>query len=191
MQSSATQEYPSLIQTFYDTHTVGGVFLRDEDRHLYVRGDGEAIGSRHYTDDQNMAMVKNHNDETYDVEAIRSRRPANIFVEDWDAQIRFWSDPKNMAWCAQNARNRAKSIVAAYSCGTRIDIYIGDGEAIGSRHYTDDQIMAMVRRDKQHGHSSGVDRVLARRGKDVLDVLVPRCSHTSDVNELKRSNKHL
>ncbi|GKF15866.1 hypothetical protein Tco_0057328 [Tanacetum coccineum] len=29
------------------------------------------------------------------------------------------------------------------------------------------------------------------RGKDVLDVLVPRCNHTSDVNELKRSNKQL
>nr|GEW40684.1 hypothetical protein [Tanacetum cinerariifolium] len=101
MQSSATQEYPSLIQTFFDTHTVGGVFLWDEDRHLYVRGDGEAIGSR---------------------------------------------------------------------------------------HYTDDQIMAMVRRGKQHGHISGIDRVLAGRGKDVL---VPRCNHTSDVNELKRSNKHL
>ncbi|GJU88823.1 hypothetical protein Tco_1301246 [Tanacetum coccineum] len=56
MQSSATQEYPSLIQTFFDTHTVGGVFLRDEDRRLYeemVRLQG--LGT--YTDDQIMAMV--------------------------------------------------------------------------------------------------------------------------------------
>ncbi|GJW31866.1 hypothetical protein Tco_0051898 [Tanacetum coccineum] len=36
-QSSVTQEYPSLIQTFFDTHTVDGVFLRDEDRRLYAR----------------------------------------------------------------------------------------------------------------------------------------------------------
>nr|GEV69225.1 hypothetical protein [Tanacetum cinerariifolium] len=41
--------------------------------------------------------VKNLNDETYDVEAIRSGRPANISVKDWDKQIRFWSNTKNMA----------------------------------------------------------------------------------------------
>ncbi|GKA97086.1 hypothetical protein Tco_0824980 [Tanacetum coccineum] len=57
--------------------------------------------------------------------------------------------------------------------------------------YTDDQIMAMVRGGKQRGHIPGVGRVLAGRGKDVLDVLVPRCNHTSDVNELKKSNKKL
>ncbi|GJW73433.1 glycerophosphodiester phosphodiesterase GDPD1, chloroplastic-like protein, partial [Tanacetum coccineum] len=73
MQSSATQEYPSLIQTFFDIHTVGGVFLRDEDRRLYEE------------------ML----------------------------------------------------------------------------------------------------RLQAGRGKDVLDVPVPRCNHTFDVNELKRSNKQL
>nr|GEZ84046.1 hypothetical protein [Tanacetum cinerariifolium] len=45
MESSATQEYPSLIQTF-SRHTVGGVFFWDEDRALYIRGDVKAIGSR-------------------------------------------------------------------------------------------------------------------------------------------------
>ncbi|GJY14812.1 hypothetical protein Tco_0385234 [Tanacetum coccineum] len=35
MESSTTREYSSLIQTFFMTHTVGGVFLRDEDRALY------------------------------------------------------------------------------------------------------------------------------------------------------------
>ncbi|GJS19986.1 hypothetical protein Tco_0448618 [Tanacetum coccineum] len=48
MQSSATQEHPSLIQTFFDNHPVGGVFLRDEDRHLYE--NGEPSGSSTYTD---------------------------------------------------------------------------------------------------------------------------------------------
>ncbi|GKE81687.1 hypothetical protein Tco_1551687 [Tanacetum coccineum] len=47
--------------------------------------------------------------------------------------------------------------------------------------------MAMVRGGKQRGHIPGVGRVLAGRGKDVLDVPVPRCNHTPDVNELKRS----
>nr|GEU83235.1 hypothetical protein [Tanacetum cinerariifolium] len=35
MESSSTREYPSLIHTFFVTHTVGGVFMRDEDRALY------------------------------------------------------------------------------------------------------------------------------------------------------------
>ncbi|GJQ93890.1 F-box domain containing protein [Tanacetum coccineum] len=55
-QSSATQEYLSLIQTFFDTHTVGDVFLLDKDRRLYeemLRLQGLGI----YTDDQIMAMV--------------------------------------------------------------------------------------------------------------------------------------
>ncbi|GJS82568.1 retrotransposon protein, putative, ty3-gypsy subclass [Tanacetum coccineum] len=35
MESSSTREYPSLIHTFFVTHTVGEVFMRDEDRALY------------------------------------------------------------------------------------------------------------------------------------------------------------
>nr|GEU95780.1 hypothetical protein [Tanacetum cinerariifolium] len=35
MESSATREYPSLIRTFFLTHTVGGVFLNPEDKALY------------------------------------------------------------------------------------------------------------------------------------------------------------
>nr|GEX67357.1 hypothetical protein [Tanacetum cinerariifolium] len=35
MESSTTREYPSLIHTFFVTHTVGGVFTRDEDRAIY------------------------------------------------------------------------------------------------------------------------------------------------------------
>ncbi|GJV10418.1 F-box domain containing protein [Tanacetum coccineum] len=57
MQSFATQEYPSLIQTFFDTHTVGGVFLQDEDRRLYekmLRLQG--LGT--YIDDQIMDIVR-------------------------------------------------------------------------------------------------------------------------------------
>ncbi|GJW73485.1 F-box domain containing protein [Tanacetum coccineum] len=43
-QSSDTQEYPSLIDTFWRTHTVDGVFPKDEDRRIYVREDEEAGG---------------------------------------------------------------------------------------------------------------------------------------------------
>nr|GEZ44287.1 hypothetical protein [Tanacetum cinerariifolium] len=34
-ESSATQEYPSLIHTFFATHTAAGVFTRDENRAIY------------------------------------------------------------------------------------------------------------------------------------------------------------
>nr|GEV79037.1 hypothetical protein [Tanacetum cinerariifolium] len=37
MESSATREYPSLIQTYFDIHTIDGVFLWDEKRLLYVK----------------------------------------------------------------------------------------------------------------------------------------------------------
>ncbi|GKA90097.1 hypothetical protein Tco_0811909 [Tanacetum coccineum] len=38
--------------------------------------------------------IANPEDGTYDVEHIRSQRPANTSQADWDAQIGFWSDPK-------------------------------------------------------------------------------------------------
>ncbi|GJZ30478.1 hypothetical protein Tco_0575525 [Tanacetum coccineum] len=57
--------------------------------------------------------------------------------------------------------------------------------------YTDDQIMAIVRRGKQRGHMPGLGRVLAGRGRDVLVSPEPRCTHTADVDELKRTNKRL
>ncbi|GJS24300.1 retrotransposon gag domain, retroviral aspartyl protease [Tanacetum coccineum] len=40
MESSATREYPSLIHTYFDTHTVDGVFLRDEERLLWFWREG-------------------------------------------------------------------------------------------------------------------------------------------------------
>ncbi|GKD51353.1 hypothetical protein Tco_1280329, partial [Tanacetum coccineum] len=50
-QSSGTQEYPSLIDTFYVAHTVNGEFLQDEDRRIYEEMRRlEATGT--YTDDE-------------------------------------------------------------------------------------------------------------------------------------------
>nr|GEZ09192.1 hypothetical protein [Tanacetum cinerariifolium] len=43
-QSSATQEYPSLIDTFFVAHTVNGEFLRDEDRRIYDDEDEDGDG---------------------------------------------------------------------------------------------------------------------------------------------------
>nr|GEY04459.1 hypothetical protein [Tanacetum cinerariifolium] len=48
-------------------------------------------------------------DGTYDLERIRRGRPSYIFEVDWDAQLTFWNDPKNLARAAQNKQNRAKN----------------------------------------------------------------------------------
>nr|GFC56346.1 hypothetical protein [Tanacetum cinerariifolium] len=49
--TSTTQEYPSLIDTFFMAHIVNGEFLRDEDRRIYEEMRRlEAMGT--YTDDE-------------------------------------------------------------------------------------------------------------------------------------------
>ncbi|GJS28378.1 putative reverse transcriptase domain, ribonuclease H-like domain, aspartic peptidase domain protein [Tanacetum coccineum] len=50
-------------------------------------------------------------DETYDLERLRRGRPSYISEVDWDAQLAFWNDPKNLARAVQNKQNRAKSKV--------------------------------------------------------------------------------
>nr|GEU58591.1 hypothetical protein [Tanacetum cinerariifolium] len=84
-------------------------------------------------------------------------------------KIAFWADPKNAAWCVQNAQNWEKSMVICRQ---------------GSRPL-------VVLRDRQRGHILGVGRVLAKRVRDVLVLPDPRCTHTGDVVELKRTNKQL
>ncbi|GJW10121.1 hypothetical protein Tco_1575948 [Tanacetum coccineum] len=50
-------------------------------------------------------------DGTYDLERLRRGRPSHISEVNWDAQLAFWNDPKNLARAAQNKQNRAKSKV--------------------------------------------------------------------------------
>ncbi|GJU16927.1 hypothetical protein Tco_1144893 [Tanacetum coccineum] len=64
MESSATREYPSLIHTFFLTHTVNGVFLNPEDKALYDEmmrlqglGSNTEMGVP-YTKDEIMAIVR-------------------------------------------------------------------------------------------------------------------------------------
>ncbi|GJX05897.1 hypothetical protein Tco_0193829, partial [Tanacetum coccineum] len=56
------------------------------------------------------ALMERHGvfdeDGTYDMERIRRGHPSHIFKVDWDAQIAFWNDPKNLSWAAQNKQNR-------------------------------------------------------------------------------------
>ncbi|GJV68936.1 hypothetical protein Tco_1484445 [Tanacetum coccineum] len=64
MESSATREYPSLIHTFFLTHTVGDVFLNPEDKAIYdemlrLQGLGsETSTGVPYTKDEIMAIVR-------------------------------------------------------------------------------------------------------------------------------------
>nr|GEV88478.1 hypothetical protein [Tanacetum cinerariifolium]GFA66452.1 hypothetical protein [Tanacetum cinerariifolium] len=57
VESSTTREYPSLIPTFFQTHIVGEVFLRDEDRALYGLGSNTETGVP-YTEDEIMVIVQ-------------------------------------------------------------------------------------------------------------------------------------
>ncbi|GJY99367.1 hypothetical protein Tco_0516797 [Tanacetum coccineum] len=57
--------------------------------------------------------------------------------------------------------------------------------------YTEDEIMAIVRKGKQWGHLPGVGKVLPGQGTNVLSLPPPRCTHPVDVKKLKKSNKRL
>ncbi|GKE54279.1 hypothetical protein Tco_1489435, partial [Tanacetum coccineum] len=55
--ASDTQEYPSLIDTFWRTHTVDGVFPKDEDHRIYEEMKRlEATGE--YTEDEINALAR-------------------------------------------------------------------------------------------------------------------------------------
>ncbi|GJU89915.1 hypothetical protein Tco_1302338 [Tanacetum coccineum] len=124
-------------------------------------------------------------DGTHDVEGIRSRPPPNIKQSDWDKQIDFWLDPKNAARAAQNAQNQAKSKEAMLRLRD-----LGPNTPTGVP-YTEDQIMAMVRKGKQRGHIYGVGKVLSGQGRDVISINEPRCTHSANVDEVKAENKKL
>nr|GEV50636.1 hypothetical protein [Tanacetum cinerariifolium] len=148
-----------------------------------------------YTDNKSSLKaehwVANPDDRTYDVEGIRSQRPANISVANWDAQSAFWSDPKNME---RSANREYPSMIQTYFDTHSIDgIFLRDEERLlyGLGTYTDDQIVAIVRRSKQRWHIPSVGRVLIGRGRDVLVSPEPRCTYTADVDELKRTNNQL
>ncbi|GJW56256.1 putative reverse transcriptase domain-containing protein [Tanacetum coccineum] len=64
MESSETREYLSLIDTFFVTHTINGVFIRDEDRAIYEEMLRQrALGSNTesgvpYTDEEINALAR-------------------------------------------------------------------------------------------------------------------------------------
>ncbi|GKD62095.1 hypothetical protein Tco_1299604 [Tanacetum coccineum] len=51
--------------------------------------------------------------------------------------------------------------------------------------------MAIIQKGKQRGHLPSVGRVLPGQGTYVLSQPPPRCTHLTDVEKLKKSNKRL
>ncbi|GJV21033.1 zinc finger, CCHC-type containing protein, partial [Tanacetum coccineum] len=146
---------------------------------------------------------------TYDVESIRQRRPENITPTDWDAQLAFWNDPRNQARAAQNRQNRAKSTVVCRQ-GSRSLARLRDQmdedralydemlrlQRLGSNTetgvpYTEEEIMAIVRKGKQRGHLPGVGRVLSGRATGGCPPPPQSTVDPADVEKLKKSNKSL
>ncbi|GJU92938.1 hypothetical protein Tco_1317694 [Tanacetum coccineum] len=158
-------------------------------------------------------------DGTYDLERLRRGRPSYISEVNWDAQLAFWNDPKNLARAAQNKQNRAKSKVMETSATREYPSLIHTFflthtvggvflnpedkalydemlrlQGLGSNTptgvpYTEDEIMAIVRGGKQRGHIPGVGRVLPGQGT----VIPPpsQSTHSTDIARLKKREKQL
>nr|GEW41993.1 hypothetical protein [Tanacetum cinerariifolium] len=136
-------------------------------------------------------------DGTRDVEGIRSRPPPNIKQLNWDKQIDYWLDAKNATRAFQNAPGKEQGLlpigIPITCCHPR---YAGgDAEAQGFRHQFAD--MHALHRGLDNGHNSSgyildVGRVLVGRGRGVISINEPRCTHTdADVDEVKEENKKL
>nr|GEY10811.1 RNA-directed DNA polymerase, eukaryota, reverse transcriptase zinc-binding domain protein [Tanacetum cinerariifolium] len=86
IESSATREYPSLIHTFFVTHTVGGVFTRDEDQAIYeemlrLQGLGSNTLSRcTYTEEEinSLARKGKHRGKLSGVGRVLPGRATNV-----------------------------------------------------------------------------------------------------------------
>ncbi|GKA77774.1 zinc finger, CCHC-type containing protein, partial [Tanacetum coccineum] len=139
---------------------------------------------------------------TYDVESIKQQH-----TYDWDAKIDFWNDPRNQARAAQNRQNRAKSTVVCRQ-GSRslarlrdqMDedraLYMLRLQRLSSKTetgvpYTEEEIMAIIRKGKQRGHLPGVGRVLSGRATDGCPPPSQSTVDLADVEKLKKSNKNL
>nr|GEW50132.1 hypothetical protein [Tanacetum cinerariifolium] len=176
MERSETREYPSLIQTYFDTHIVDCVFLRDEERLLYEEmlrlndlGPNTPTGVP-YTDDEIIAMIRQGKQRGA---FSRGKEPRN------ESPLSLPRHPDDML------------PVIVYpdgiSPGKRVSCHRGKRRMPNTPTgvpFTDDEIMAMVRQGKQRGHILGVGSVLARQGRDILTILEPRCTHIVDVDEL-------
>nr|GEY28243.1 hypothetical protein [Tanacetum cinerariifolium] len=91
----------------------------------------------------------------------------------------YWvANPDDGTYDVESIRSRRPTNISVADLGCADCLLEEILRLLGLGTYTDDQIMAIVRRGKQRGHILGVGRVLAGRGRDVLVSPEPRCTHT-------------
>ncbi|GJS76768.1 hypothetical protein Tco_0726649 [Tanacetum coccineum] len=157
-------------------------------------------------------------DGTYDLERLRRGRPSHISEVNWDAQLAFWNDPKNLARAAQNKQNRAKSKVMETSATREYPSLIHTFflthtvggvflnpedkalydemlrlQGLGSNTptgvpYTEDEIMAIVHGGKQTDAIPGVGRVLPGKQKKP-GMVIPPPSQSTHSTDIARLKK--
>nr|GEX90514.1 hypothetical protein [Tanacetum cinerariifolium] len=155
-----------------------------------IKKDIDQLLGKIYTDIKSSLKrdywVKNPDDEASNFGLIPRTWPSVLKMLETGQRARSYAGrdpghllPSDIGRCRAS---RLKSI--RHLIQTFFDTHNVGGEEMlrlqGLGTYTDDQIMAMVRGGKQRRHILDVGRVLAGRGKDVLDVPMPRCNHTSD-----------
>ncbi|GJT06576.1 reverse transcriptase domain-containing protein [Tanacetum coccineum] len=131
-------------------------------------GKKASLKERHWIPDE---------DGTYDLERIRRGRPSYIFEVDWDAQISFWNDPKNLARMESSATREYPSLIHTFFLTHTVGgeflnpkdkaLYdeilrlqrLGSNTSTGVS-YTEDEIMTIIHGGKQRGYILGVGRVL-------------------------------
>nr|GEV37358.1 hypothetical protein [Tanacetum cinerariifolium] len=127
-------------------------------------------------------------DGTYDVERIRRRRPSHVFEVDWDAQIAFWNDPKNLSRAAQNKKtgkeqDRMPTGILMKSSATLE--YPSLIHTFFLTHTVGCVLLNLEDKALYRGHILVVGRVLPRHGTVIPPP--PLCTHSSDVAKLKKS----
>nr|GEX10206.1 RNA-directed DNA polymerase, eukaryota [Tanacetum cinerariifolium] len=116
IRCSSTREYPSLIHTFFVTHTVGGVFVRDEDRALYDEmlrlqhlGSNTETGVP-YTEEEIMAIVRKGKQWRHLPGVGRVRMTMRLFRSDnkflqmldqFESSLEFGC-PNGNGWCGDD-----------------------------------------------------------------------------------------
>nr|GEX32823.1 hypothetical protein [Tanacetum cinerariifolium] len=145
-------------------------------------GNKSALKAQHW--------VPNPETGTYDVESIRKGCPAKISVTDWDAQIAFSDDPRTLSELFKIAKTGQEhdhmstgipeKMLRLHGLGSNTEMGVP---------YTEDEIMAIVRKGKQRGHLSGVGRVLSGQGTDAS--VRPRPRLDARTLSMSKSSKRL
>ncbi|GJS08890.1 hypothetical protein Tco_0365686 [Tanacetum coccineum] len=154
-------------------------------------GKKAALKERHWIHDS---------DGTYDLERIRLSRPSHI-----SEGSRSIAALRDMQMESSATREYASLIHTFFLTHTINGVFLNpEGKALydemlrlqglGSNTemgvtYTEDEIMAIVRKGKQRGYIPGVGRVLPRQGTIIPPP--PPCTHSSDVVKLKKREKVL